>query len=119
MIDPRLGGSLSCQFCLLGAESQAGSVAGEQPSQVDQRAAVTTAHIEDVHRGAKVEKADAVLEHPDLRFLGRFVALEKKAMMNVVAPESAIDEGERIVMLSNLLGGNRGGGHEQSVPKNQ
>jgi hypothetical protein len=73
---------------------------------------VTTAHIEDVHGGAKVEKADTVLEHPDLRFLGRFVALEKKAMMNVVAPESSIDEGERIVMLSNLLGSDRGGGHE-------
>ena len=94
---------LVCQSGLLGTEGEADSGARQRSRQVDQSAAVATAHVEHMRAPErKTEQVDAVIEHPDLRVLGRFIAFEKQSMMNVVAPEGAIDEGERVVVLSDF-----------------
>jgi hypothetical protein len=71
-------------------------------------AAVPTAYVQDTITGSKIEEVNTVVEHPDLSIFGRFIAFEKQSMMNVVAPEGAIKEGERVIVLSDLSGSDLG-----------
>ena len=78
---------------------------------------MAAAHIEDTRAGANAGRGDAVFQHGDLRFFGRVIGPGEEAMMDMVAPECAIDEGERVVMLAHLRGadGEGGAGREARV----
>jgi len=69
---------------------------------------VPTAYVQDTITGSKIEEVNTVVEHLDLSIFGRFIAFEKQSMMNVVAPEGAIKEGERVIVLSDLSGSDLG-----------
>jgi hypothetical protein len=65
-----------------------------------------------VHRAASIVRPWRSSEHPDLGILGRLIAFEEQSMMKVVAPESPVDEGQRIIVFSDLSGGDGGDGHQ-------
>ena len=69
-------------------------------------------HVQHMRARGKPEQVDAVVEHPDLRSFRRFVLIEKQPVMDVVAPERAIDEGQRVVVVSDLIGRDEYGGHQ-------
>jgi hypothetical protein len=80
---------------------------------VNQRAPVPTTHIEDPSARRKAEQVDAVLKHPKLSPLGGFVFVRKQSVMNVVAPKGAIDESERVIVISDFISRNGYGGAHQ------
>jgi hypothetical protein len=80
---------------------------------MDQSAAVPATHVPHLRTCGKPE-VDAVLDHPDLRVFWRILVVQKQSVMNVVAPESAIDESQRIVVVPDLIGRDSHGGHQIS-----
>jgi hypothetical protein len=62
---------------------------------MDQSAAEPATHVPHLRTRGKPEEVDAVLDHP-------------------VAPESAIDESQRIVVVPDLIGRDGHGGHQIS-----
>jgi hypothetical protein len=69
-------------------------------------------HVQHMRANGKPEELDAVVDHPDLRVFWRILLVQKQSVMNVVAPESAIDESQRIVVVPDLIGRDGHGGHQ-------
>ena len=63
---------------------------------------------------AKPEEVNTIVDHPDLRVFRRILLVQKQSVMDVVTPESAIDESQRIVVVPDLIGRDGCGSHQQS-----
>ncbi len=55
---------------------------------------MSASDVEYARGRSKLEKTNAEIEHLDLRLRRRFIAFKKKAVVNMVAPEGAVDERE-------------------------
>lgn len=69
------------------------------------------AYIQNMNTSGMPEEVGTVVEHPELRIHRGFI-VQKQPVMEMVAPERAIKEGQRVVMISNLIGRDGHGSHE-------
>ena len=88
---------------LLGADGDSNSSAAESPRKIEECSPVPAAHVQNGFPSAELQQFNTVIQQLKLSLLGRLV-IEKQPVVDVVAPKSAVNESERVVMLANFLG---------------